>query len=459
VKQLYCILTDARAGRLLLHRSDDGWGLARVTIDDPGSADTWHTSAMRALVSQTFGLETYPVYAMELETNGAPALLASFEVLDEAALDPTWQWSDPSEASSQISDPFEQSLLEGHLASQRLCADSGIVPWLRVGWLPEAEAWIREQLEVRGLAMTSPPEPVTSRFVGRVLRVNTSPDDVYFKAMAQVWCREVAIATELSEWQPERVPTPLAADPPRGWMLTREVRGPTLAEVTDLDVWEEAVRVYTQLQRASLSPIAEGSLTSLFDWRPETLPAGLDRLLGELDWLQAGYGQPLTESEASALRQGLPQFADMCRQVAEAGVPAALEHQDLHPGNVRIVEGAPVYLDWAWSSITHPFLSLSVFIPPERVPGREPAARQRLLAAYLDEWRDYGTPSELEALTKLVHAWSIIQYAVADADWLRSYLNQLPPGPFPSNWYLGWIIRMRQYYWIKCLRRMLNLLR
>ncbi len=241
-------------------------------------------------------------------------------------------------------------------------------------------------------------------------------------------------------------------------MLTWEVDGPTLTEVTDLDVWEEAVRTYARLQKDSVACLTEGSLDSLFDWRPEALPEGVERMMQDLEWLQTGYGDPLTEGESADLRRGASEFRDMCLQVAESGVPAALEHSDLHPGNVRIVDAAPVYLDWAWSSVTHPFLSLGLFIPPERVPGGDPRARRRLLAAYLDEWRDFGKPSDLEALSHLVHTWSVIQYAVADADWLRSYFGTLPPGPFPANWYLGWIVRMRQYYWIKCLRRMLNLL-
>jgi hypothetical protein len=338
-----------------------------------------------------------------------------------------------------------------------LCVDSGIVPWLRTGWLPAAETWVREQLEAQGVTLASRPNPVTSRFVGRVLQAETSIGRVYFKAVSQVWCRELEIALELSAWQPRHIPTPLAADPKRGWMLTREVQGPTLSEVTDLGAWEEAVRVYARLQRASVSSIADGSLKSLFDWRPEVVPAGIDKMMAELEWLQTGYGDALTDGESQALRRGTPQFKDMCLQVAGFGVPAALEHQDLHPGNVRIVEETPVYLDWAWSSITHPFLSLSLFIPPERVPGRDPSARRRLLAAYVDEWQEYGKPSDLEALSRLVHTWSVIQYAVTDADWLRSYLGKLPPGPFPANWYLGWIVRMRQYYLVKCLRRMLNL--
>ncbi len=458
MKQLYCILTHARDGRILLRRTPDGCELTRLSVDDPGSADTWDTSAIRALVSDRLDLETCPVYAMELETEGSPALLAAFELLEEVEVEPDWQWLSPSEVRSRLANPFELSLVDGHFATQKLCVASGIVPWLETGWLPAAEAWIQERLEAQGIALTSRPEQVTSRFVGRVLRASTSVGHVYFKAIPQIWCREVAISLELSAWQPQHIPAPLAADLSRGWMLTREVQGPTLTEVTDLDTWEEAVRVYARLQKASVSRIADGSLASLFDWRPETIVAEIDRMMGELDWLQIGYSDPLSDSEADALRRGVPQLKDMCLQVAGHGVPAALEHQDLHPGNVRIVDGAPVYLDWAWSSVTHPFLSLSLLIPPERVPSALPSARGILLSAYLEEWQEYGKASDLEALSQLVHTWSVIQYAVADAEWLRSYLSELPPGPFPANSYLGWILRMRQYYWVKCLRRMLRLI-
>jgi hypothetical protein len=455
---LLCLLTHPHDGRLLLRRGSSGWELPRLAVDDPGAADTWETSVLRGLVKSGLGLQTCPVYAMETEIAGTPALLAAFEVVEDIGDRSPWRWFDADEVSTHLADPSDRSLMEGHLASQRLCVESGIVPWLQTGWLPAAEAWVREQLGARGLTVTSALEPVTSRFVGRVLRVETTAGRVYFKAVSQVWCRELDIVTQLAAWRPQYVPSPLAADRTRGWMLTREVQGPTLPEVTGLDLWEEAVRVYARLQRDSLSALADGSLSSLFDWRPEALPAGIDRMLPELEWLQAGYGDPLTEEECARLRRGAPEFKALCLRVAESGVPAALEHGDLHVGNVRIVAGTPTYLDWAWSSVTHPFLSLSLFIPLTVVPGQSESARQRLLAAYFDEWREYGKASDLEALSRLVHTWSVIQYAVTDADWLRAYLEVLPPGPLPPNWYLGWIVRMRQYYWTKCLRRMLDLI-
>jgi hypothetical protein len=459
VAQLYCILVEPRNGRILLRSREGGWELPRCTVREPGSADTWDTNAIRAIVTENLGVDAHPIYAMEVTASDEPALLAAFGLSgDETQPGTGWQWVSPHAVGSHLADAFELSLVDGHLASQKVCVGSGIVPWLRTGWLPEAETWIRDQLDARGVALRSRPEPVTSRFVGRTLQMETSIGRVYFKAISHVWCREVAITLELSAWQPRYIPAPLAADPGRGWMLTTEVQGPTLAEVADLDVWEKAVRVYAGLQKASIPPIASGSWKSLFDWRPEALPAGIDRFMAELEWLQAGYDDPLSESEADVLRRGAPQFRDMCLRVAGSGVPAALEHQDLHPGNVRIADGTPVYLDWAWSSVTHPFLSLSIFVPPERLPSALPSAHKRLLSAYFEEWQDYGTAADLEALSRLVHAWSVVQYAVTDAEWMRSYLEKLPRGPFPRNSYLAWILRMRQYYWVKCLRRMLRLI-
>jgi hypothetical protein len=458
VKHLYCIIANSRDGRILLRSGAGGCELPRFDIRDPGSADTWDTSALRDIAAGHIGMDVCPVYAMEVTASGDSPLLAAFECRSDEVRASGWKWAGPDEARSHLMDALELSLVDGHLASQKLCIDSGIVPWLRTGWLPEIETWTRDQLDERGIALTSGPEPVTSRFVGRVLQMETSIGRVYLKATPHVWCREVAITQELAAWQPRHIRPPLAADPIRGWMLTTEVNGPTLAEVTDLDVWEEAVRVYARIQRASIPVIESGSLLSLFDWRPERLPAGIDRMMAELDWLENGYEDALSAAEIKRLRSGAPRFKDMCLQVAGSGIPPALEHQDLHPGNVRIVDGAPVYLDWAWSSITHPFLSLSLFVSPNRLPDKHPSAHARLVSAYFREWQDYGTVADLEVVSCLVHTWSVIQYAVTDADWLRSYLEKLPPGPFPRHWYIEWVIQMRQYYRAKCLRRMLRLL-
>jgi hypothetical protein len=77
--------------------------------------------------------------------------------------------------------------------------------------------------------------------------------------------------------------------------------------------------------------------------------------------------------------------------------------------------------------------------------------------AYFDEWREYGSPDELATVFDLVDRWKVVEYGFADADWMRAYLGTLAGHTVPERSYLTWILRMRQHYMVKCLRRMARL--
>jgi len=456
VRDVYCIITEPGSRQVLLRASDGRWELPRFGVRGCEDAHTWDPGGVAESICREAGIRVVPSYAMETR---APALVvAAFEArAGQGEPARGWEWVGAEGVGGRLRDEVQSSLVADHFAGQQVCVETGMVPWLRAGWFDEAEEWIRAELGARGIALTSNPELVTTRFVGRVLRLETSGGRMYFKAASRVFCREVAIAVEVAAWQPEHVPGLVAADVGRSWMVTRDVSGPTLAEVDAVEVWEEGVRACARLQKESVQGLAEGSLSSLYDWRPETVAGGLEGLMDELEWLQGGYEDPLSTEEAGALRAGMPRLRDMCLEVASCGVPATLEHHDLHPGNVRVSGGTPVFLDWAWSSVTHPFLSLCSPVPEGVLPAGVRPARGRLVRGYFEEWKEYGSPDELAAVFDLVDRWKVVEYGFADAEWMRAYLEELAGHTVPERSYLAWILRMRQYYLVKCLRRMVGL--
>lgn len=456
MRDVYCIIAEPGSRQVLLRACDGRWELPRFGVRGCEDAHTWDPSGVAESIRREAGVRVVPSYAMETR---APALMvAAFEASGEQGKPAQgWGWVGEEGVGGRLDDEVQSSLVADHFAGQKVCVETGMVPWLCAGWFSEVEGWIRAELGARGIALTSSPQLATTRFVGRVLRLETSAGRMYFKAASHVFCREVAIAVEVAAWRPEHVPGLVAADVGRSWMITRDVSGPTLAEIDAVEVWEEGVRACARLQKDSLQGLAEGSLRSLYDWRPQTVAAGLERLMEELEWLQGGYDDPLSAEEAGALRAGMPRLRDMCLEVARRGVPATLEHADLHPGNVRVSGGTPVFLDWAWSSVTDPFLSLCSLVAEGALPAAVRPARERLVRAYFDEWKEYGPPDELAAVFDLVDRWKVVEYAYADAEWMRAYLEALAAHAVPKRSYLAWILRMRQYYMVKCLRRMARL--
>ncbi|MFH1675807.1 MAG: phosphotransferase, partial [bacterium] len=288
-------------------------------------------------------------------------------------------------------------------------------------------------------------------------RIETGAGMVYFKAVSRIYNREIAITRALSEWRPKCIPPPIMIDPRRQWMLFGEVKGPLLAQVDREETWEETLRFYARLQRDSIRFINEHPGNPLFDMRHDSMCPGIDRMLKDLPKIQAGYSEPLSWKEVIILQRLSPRLKQICVEMESYSVPCTLEHGDLHPGNIRITKDGPVFLDWAYSCVTNPFLSVFQLLHERKMPGELRYVRDRLLWTYLKEWLDFTYDDRLKALYKLTEKWRFIQYAVADSQWLSSYLSELSgQTPDPGS-YLAWTISRRQYYLIKSLRRILEI--
>jgi hypothetical protein len=96
----------------------------------------------------------------------------------------------------------------------------------------------------------------------------------------------------------------------------------------------------------------------------------------------------LSASEATALRDRVPELVATCRDLAASGVPDSLEHGDLNADEVILGEMGPVFLDWSDGSITHPFLSAASLLGHRAASGSGDV--DDLVGAYLGPWLGAG---------------------------------------------------------------------
>jgi hypothetical protein len=98
---------------------------------------------------------------------------------------------------------------------------------------------------------------------------------------------------------------------------------------------------------------------------------------------------PLTTSEVAQLRRFAPRFAELCEELAAYGLPAAIQHDDLHHRNAYVDGPRLRIIDWGDSSRSHPFASLVVtfrFLEEHnRLPPDDPWFAT-LRDAYLEPW-------------------------------------------------------------------------
>ncbi|WP_329002744.1 aminoglycoside phosphotransferase family protein [Kribbella sp. NBC_00709] len=272
---------------------------------------------------------------------------------------------------------------------------SDLAPWTKPEWYDEALPWIAQHVEATG-----PWTQVRSWGLSNVLRIPTASGDVYFKAIAHsttikptrpdplplLFAHEPLFLQKASEDHPGAVPAPLAIESQRAWMLLPDLGTPLAAE-TDIEVWIEAVRRHARLQRSYVNRPERLLEISCADRGLAVLDAELDRLLGPTQATDR-----LEPHERAQLPTRAKQLREAITELSSIGLPETLLHGDLHPGNVAVRDGQVLAFDWTDASLSHPFLDLVTFIEEERSPL---SADPRVLDAYLGEWEEYASPTDL----------------------------------------------------------------
>jgi hypothetical protein len=284
--------------------------------------------------------------------------------------------------------------------------DDALPRWRDAAWQGAALEWVTAALADRGTTPTGTVEQVKARPWSTVFRVATDGGDVWFKANASGPSHEAALLTALAEWVPDRVLAPLAVDTARGWLLLPD-GGPTLRDVrpdgAQLDDWERLLAEYAALQRAVEDRAADLLGIGVPDLRLHRLPAVRVALLA--DDVAVGIGRPdgLTGPQREDLQAQADDFADLCERAAAVDIPATVQHDDLHTGNVfaPVDEASPyVVFDWGDTSLAHPFATLYVSLAVLRAElDLGPAAPEvaRVRDAYLEAWTDRHDLATLRA--------------------------------------------------------------
>ena len=222
----------------------------------------------------------------------------------------------------------------------------------------EAHAWIYAQLAILGAGLTGPIETIQDRPWSTVMRAPTDRGDLFFKASGTGLRHEPAVAAFLARRRPDVVPSPLAVDRERGWMLMADA-GSRLRELVeeehDVSRWLDVLPAYAWLQVDLAGAASELLALGVPDMRLAVLPARYAALLDELD----ATGAP-ADDEMGRLRDSIPRVSAMCAELAGFGIAETIQHDDLNDGAVYQRDGRYRILDWGDACVSHPFFSMSV---------------------------------------------------------------------------------------------------
>jgi len=329
------------------------------------------------------------------------------------------------------------------------------LPWEHPDWLEQATAWIHAQLEAQGTDITGPIEILHQRPWSTLARLSTTSGTVYFKAPAPGSLYEAALTQALARWRPDCTVPVLAVDLDQGWLLTADA-GVTLREIDrsagQVEHWLKVLPLCAELQIEMAARVPELLGLGVPDRRLATLPQLYAQLLEDSDSLRVGLEPGLTPEEYQRLRDLQPRMAGLCEQLANAGLPETLTHEEVHDGNVLVNDGRYMFIDWSDSSVAHPFFTMLVTIraAAHRLElAEEGPEMMRLRDAFLEPWTTFATrPTLLVAFrqayrlgmanralswqfgTGSVAAEHKEPYAEAVPRWLQDFLNAEPPMPW-----------------------------
>jgi Phosphotransferase enzyme family len=318
--------------------------------------------------------------------------------------------------------------------------------WLDLSWRAAALRWVDEQLAKLGRVRMGQPEQPHVRPWATALRIPTDRGTVWLKASAEGTAYEHGLLQVLSDVAPGLVLAPLVSDPVRAWSLLPD--GGTTLRVWLVDhenerfgCWAEVVREHAVLQRATATAVDR----LLAAGTPDLRPAAVEDLVVSV------LADPSIEPDLRrrGQREWSPRIVQAAATLAESRVPAAIQHDDLHDGNVVLNGARYRVFDWGDASVAHPF---GVFLVLRRALARTAGVDEhgpeltRLQDTYLECFSDLAPRTDLEV--DLRHAeyvaglgricnWDramqtatpedLAHYANIDSGWLAECINRPPP--------------------------------
>lgn len=220
---------------------------------------------------------------------------------------------------------------------------------------------------------------------------------------------EPAVVQTLAARRPDLLPTLIAADSERGWMLQRD-GGMRLREILedggDHGVWEQILPLYAELQIDAAADRERLLDAGVPDRRLALLPHQFEELLADEEALRALSGEELRR-----LRELVPRIEADCRALQAYDLSETIQHDDLHDGQVFVRDGRYVFFDWGDACVSHAFFTLVVTLAVLAYRlGLEHEAPEldRFRDAYLEPWTRYATRRDLEEAFPIAYRLGVL---------------------------------------------------
>ncbi|MET1007463.1 MAG: aminoglycoside phosphotransferase family protein [Propionibacteriaceae bacterium] len=268
--------------------------------------------------------------------------------------------------------------------------------WYRLGWRDEVDQWVDDRLAELGRTRTGPSTVLKLWSLSAVLRIPCGSSAVYVKATCDWFRAEPRITQALAGFAGPHLPTVLAVDVTRAWMLMEPLPGVDDSNPPSLAV--PAARVLAELQQASIAHTADLVAAGCPDRGLAATLAALHEVITESVELRL-----LEPEQRAAARRMETWLAAQVTELYGCGLPITISHGDLHLGNIAYDGTDLAIFDWTDACLTHPFLDAAHLVQSHGVERPD-----QVWATFAESWlqvcpeADVGRARELAPLVNQV---------------------------------------------------------
>jgi hypothetical protein len=234
----------------------------------------------------------------------------------------------------------------------------------------------------------------------------------WLKATGEPNAHEFAITRCLWELCPDFVPKRVAVRTEWNAWLT-EHAGDPLSDLPSAIDLASAARRMAQLQLLTIDETDELLAAGAFDQRLSLLRSHIDAVIAYLVEAMARQrstkAAPLRRDRLLDLREIL---RDACFRLEAHGMPDALIHNDLNPGNILSDGAKYVFTDWSEAAVGNPFLTC------ERLCQLNRAHAVSVRNVYRECWAHRLSAQSMDEAIALTPLLAIYAYLYGRGDWL-----------------------------------------
>ncbi|MGK7935173.1 MAG: phosphotransferase family protein [Xenococcaceae cyanobacterium] len=420
----YCIIPHLSQEQVLMICSENGWNLPHFVAYEHHYGVVGHINqAMKAqleLDTTTLGCFYDSAiddknYHKELKTVCRVYAMENHSTCWTPSVGTSWINFNEFD-SLTFANPKLRSILESWVSEIKREKNPKVrSPWAEIGWFSEVVKWINLQLDLLGLGAIISLEQIINWELSCLLKAKTRVGNIYFKASSAAFQDEPSKTNLLTQLYPTYLPNLLAIDTDKRWMLMEEFTGDLLAEITDFESWQQALRSFAQMQIKAIDEVDRLIALGFSDARLDRLNSQIESLL-DTPILVSKPDRGLSEADLELLRSLIPQLKVICDELAACGISQTLVHGDFHGHNIVSTNEGYIYFDWSYAAISHPFFDVIYLLQVyERQLPDVADVQGRLQDAYLEPWTVYLPMQQLIEIFNKAQPLTFLYRAIIDS--------------------------------------------